>query len=151
MEDTADQQDKRPEFITTVITGGGTTQKYDIKESENWTHTFTRLPKYDNNGEEITYTVAEEGTYEFYALKEITGNQVSGFVITNEFVQPTDTVDIEVRKEWEDTAEQQDRRPPEITALVTGTLETANDTVRRYNVKATENWTHTFEDLPKYY
>ena len=149
-EDTADQQDKRPEFITTVITGGGTTQKYDIKESENWTHTFTRLPKYDNNGEEITYTVAEEGTYEFYALKEITGNQVSGFVITNEFVQPTDTVDIEVRKEWEDTAEQQDRRPPEITALVTGTLETANDTVRRYNVKATENWTHTFEDLPKY-
>ena len=144
-EDTAEQQDKRPEEVTVVVSGNGKTERYNIKASENWTHTFTGLPKYDSNGDEIVYNVTEEGEYDFYTLKEVTGDQTSGFTITNQFVLPGDTVNVIVTKAWEDTAEQQDKRPEEVTAVISG-----NGRTERYNVKAEENWTHTFTNLPKY-
>src|SRR5699024_12825488 len=49
----------------------GKTERYNVKAEENWTHTFEDLPKYDSNGNEIVYTVTEEGEYEFYQLKEV--------------------------------------------------------------------------------
>ena len=108
------------------------------------------MPKYDSNGNEIVYTVTEEGSYDFYTLKEVTGDQTSGFTITNQFVLPGDTVNVTVTKAWEDTAEQQDKRPEEVTVTITGTLETENDIVRPETIKASEGWTKTITNLPKY-
>ena len=149
-EDTTEQQGKRPTEVTAVVSGNGRTERYNVKASEGWTHTFEDLPKYDSNGNVITYTITEEGDYAFYELKEVTGDVETGFTITNEFVRPIDTIDVTVTKAWEDTTEQENKRPLEITAKITGTLETANDITKTYNIKARENWTYTFEDLPKY-
>ena len=104
----------------------------------------------DVNGDEIVYTVTEEENSDFYQLKEVTGDQASGFTITNEFVRPDDTIEVTVTKAWDDIPAQEDKRPAEITAVVTGTLETTNDTVERYNIKEEEGWTYTFTGLPKY-
>ena len=57
--------------------------KYAIIElslENNWSYTFTDLPKYDN-GEEIEYTVEEIEIEGFVGI--ITGDATSGFVITN--------------------------------------------------------------------
>ena len=154
-EDTAEQQDKRPTEVTVSLTGTFTTENDTvktevIKAEEGWTKTFTDLPKYDSNGDEIVYTVTEERVNDFYQLKEITGDQASGFTVTNEFNLPDDNVDITVTKVWEDTEEQADKRPEEITAVITGSVNTPGDTVREGQIKKSENWTYTFEDLPKY-
>ena len=52
-----------------------------MNEANSWKHTFKDLPKYDDNGKEITYTVKEEAI-EGYESK-IEGNAKDGFVITN--------------------------------------------------------------------
>ena len=149
-EDMQEQQDKRPQEVTVSLTGTLETENdivrpETIKEEEGWTKTITNLPKYDVNGNEIEYTLTEESVNDFYELKEITGDQVNGFTITNKFISPDDTIDVTVTKAWEDTAEQQDKRPQEVTVVVSG-----NGRTERYNVKAGEGWTHTFESLPKY-
>ena len=49
-------------------------QEYVVGEDENWTHIFTDLPKYDEEGNEIEYTVDEqavEGENLDYYKKEI--------------------------------------------------------------------------------
>ena len=154
-EDTAEQQDKRPIEVTVNLTGTLTIENdivrpETIKASEGWTKTFTGLPKYDSNGDEIVYTVTEERVNDFYQLKEVTGNQTNGFTITNEFVRPDDTIEVTVTKAWADTAEQQDKRPTEVTVSLTGTLTTENDIVETEIIKAEENWIKTFIGLPKY-
>ena len=154
-EDTAEQQDKRPEEVTvnligTLLTTNDTKKTETIKASEGWTKTFTGLPKYDVNGDEIVYTVTEEKVNDFYQLREVTGDQANGFTITNQFILPDDTVNIKVTKAWEDTADQQDKRPEEITAVITGSINTPGDITREAQIKKSENWTYTFEGLPKY-
>ena len=133
-----------------MLTTNDTKKTERIKAEEGWTKTFTGLPEYDVNGDEIVYTVTEEKVNDFYQLKEVTGDQASGFTITNEFILPDDTVDITVTKVWEDTPEQEDKRPEEITAVITGSINTPGDTIREAQIKKSENWTYTFEGLPKY-
>ena len=52
-------------------------QEYTVGEEQNWTHIFTGLPKYDEQGNEIEYTVDEEeveGEDLNYYKKEIEQN-----------------------------------------------------------------------------
>ena len=60
--DANNQDGKRPESITVILLANGTEktrQAVTADEAGNWTYTFKDLPKYAN-GQEITYTVAEE-------------------------------------------------------------------------------------------
>src|SRR5699024_6173960 len=88
---------------------------------EGWTHTFEGLPKYDSNGDEIVYSVTEEGNYDFYQLKEVTGDQVNGFTITNQFTLPGDTIDVTVAKVWEDKDDIYGKRPDYLILKVINT------------------------------
>ncbi|MBR3249811.1 MAG: Cna B-type domain-containing protein, partial [Clostridia bacterium] len=71
-----------------VLTGNG--QRYehilteaneDSTNSNNWIYTFTNLPKYDSNGEEITYALTEEEVNTGDLEKYITS--VDGYTVTN--------------------------------------------------------------------
>src|SRR5699024_9196716 len=60
---------KRPEKITIKLTGNGqeytqelTQANADSQNANRWTYTFTGLPRYDENGEEIDYIVSENPT-----------------------------------------------------------------------------------------
>ena len=114
--------------------------EYELKSTESWSHTFEQLPKYDKSGNAIQYTVVEKDLPEGY-ISEVTGTMASGFTVTN-----TLTRDITVTKTWGDANGADGVRTSKVeVAVMNGTTEIAT-----YEVKASELWTHTFTDLPKY-
>ena len=60
-------------------TDTGTTLTLD--DTNNWTASFTNVRKYDQSGTEIQYTISEDTVNGYDAT--ITGNQTTGFTITN--------------------------------------------------------------------
>ncbi|WP_026216872.1 Cna B-type domain-containing protein, partial [Streptococcus merionis] len=73
------------------------------QDNEVWKHIFEGLPKYDDNGKEIIYTVKEElDEYDRKIYKsKITGDMENGFVITNTCILKRD---ISVVKYWNEDA-----------------------------------------------
>ena len=69
------------EIEVKLLANGKEIQNVKLNEGNSWKHTFKDLPKYDENGKEITYTVNEVAV-EGYDTK-IEGNAKGGFVITN--------------------------------------------------------------------
>ena len=69
------------EIEVKLLANGKEVQTAKLNEANSWKHTFKDLPKYDDNGKEITYTV-KEVAIEGYESK-IEGNAKDGFVITN--------------------------------------------------------------------
>ena len=66
-EDDNNRERKRPESVTIVVTGNGQTYRQELNKSNedssnsnNWVYTFNELPKYDENGDEINYTIDKE-------------------------------------------------------------------------------------------
>ena len=58
----------------------------ELKKAENWTGTFTDLPKYNEDGSEIKYDVAEVNIAFYDSVKS--GDAKNGYVITNKHVPP---------------------------------------------------------------
>ena len=144
--DTAEQQNKRPTEVTVIIKNEETeVGRQKLNELENWSYTFTNLPKYDSDANEINYTVEELETNKFYSNTSITGNMKDGYVITNTFTRPTDTIDITVNKQWADNNNEAKKRPESITLKVTGNGET-----RTQEITELDMWKYTFTGLPKY-
>ena len=140
--DDADNQDgKRPDVITVnVIANGNETpvESKEVRKSDNWTYTFTDLPKYAN-GEEITYTITENAV-EGYTTS------VNGYNITN--THTPEKISITGTKTWDDADNQDGKRPDVITVNV---IANGNETpVESKEVRKSDNWTYTFTDLPKY-
>jgi hypothetical protein len=76
-------ESKRPGQITVYIKDGGYIVKQKvITAADNWQWSF-ELPKYGANGTEIRYSV-DEGNVPSYT-KTITGDQNTGFAITNTY------------------------------------------------------------------
>ena len=137
--DENNQDGIRPTSITVNLFANGkkvADQKVTPDANGNWSYVFRNLPQYDVNGE-ITYTVTEDVVdgYE---------TSVNGYNITN--THKTETIDITGTKTWNDSDNQDGKRPESITVnlLADGKI-TATKTVT-----ATDNWTYSFTDLPKY-
>ena len=80
------------------------------------TYTFNDLPKYNKNGDEIEYTIDEEGTNsEFYQKTDV--NQETR-TITNTFKVPEETVTVKVTKNWVDFNNEAQKRPTNVTVQV---------------------------------
>ena len=152
--DTTEQQDKRPKGIEVVLRNGETEEeRQELNATNNWEYTFTELAKYDSLGNEIEYTVDEVTTNKFYTNSGITGNMTEGYVITNTFVRPNETVDVPVTKIWEDNNDEAQKRPESITVKVTGNGQTYTQELNATNNAVSgnaNNWTYTFTGLPKY-
>lgn len=69
-------------------------QKYTVNETENWTHEFKNLPKYDASGNEINYTI-DEVTENIYYDKTIDNTAKT---ITNKFKVTDDKVTSTITK-----------------------------------------------------
>ena len=157
--DTDAQKDKRPSSVTAILKNGDSeVARQELNDSNNWSYTFDNLAKYDSLGNSINYTVEEKDTEnEFYTAENsiVTGNMTNGYVITNKFVRPSDTVNIIANKVWNDTEEQAARRPESVTLVVknaeTG-AEVASKVVDASNLVAgtTNKWSVEFEGLDKY-
>ena len=68
-------------------------QKYTVNETENWTHEFKDLPKYDASGNEINYTIDEvtENIYYDKTIDNTTKTITNKFKVTDDKVTSTIT------------------------------------------------------------
>ena len=148
-EDNSNVNGKRPTSIKYVLSGNGSTKEQTVTgnttTNDNWSYTFANLPKYNAQGNEITYTVEEQevntGDLKFY------NKQIAGFNVTNTFRIPDDKVKVEITKKWEDSSNVSNKRP----ASVKIELSDGANVVRTQELTGTGNeWKHTFTDLPKY-
>ena len=132
----ADNQDgKRPESIKVRLLANGTeVATKDVTAADNWTYSFTDLPKFAD-GEEIVYTVTEDAVADYTTA-------IDGTTITNSY-KPGKT-SITVTKAWADNDNQDGIRPENIKVqLYAG--ETAQG--EEVTLSADNNWTYTWSEL----
>ena len=163
--DNNDVNGKRPESITLQVKDGEHVVKEQVVnvdnanngDTNNWTYTFTELPKYDDNGQEIVYTVSEEEVntddLKFYTNDGVTGDMTTGYTITNTFTVPDERIELTVNKVWEDNDTQANRRPGTIVINVKAENADNNDSeaiIDTYELNTLTETSHTFTGLPKY-
>jgi hypothetical protein len=90
-------RDRVPVDVT-LWANGVRKQTVYLDYQKHWEHTFRNMPKYDENGDEIKYTVTQPNitTYGSFKYKTtISGDAATGFVIKN-----FSMIDITVGKSW---------------------------------------------------
>ena len=142
-DDKNDQDGIRPESITVKLLADGqeTEETLTLSSGNNWTGTFSGLDKY-KDGKEITYTIEEVSVNGYSTV--VTGDASTGFMITNSHTP--ETISISGSKTWDDANDQDGKRPESITV----SLLADGSKVAEKEVTASDNWTWTFESLPKY-
>ena len=118
----------------TLYADGVEKDSVTLNAANNWVHVFANLDKY-NNGTEIVYTITEEPISNYDSA--ITGDVATGFTVTN---TNTEKVAVDVTKNWVGPA----------TDSVTIKLLADGVEVESAVLTATDNWMHTFSNLPKY-
>ena len=131
-QDNDNQDGKRPEKITVELYRNNENEPIKtvtIDASSDWKYVFSKLPKYDEDKNEITYRVVEETVPEYDTEYEISDN---GVEIYNHHTP--EKVSVEGSKTWNDEENQDGKRPSSITVRlfadgteVTSKIVTAND------------------------
>ena len=132
-----------PKSITVKILADGvelTDLAKTVTADDNWSYSFTNLPKYKNGGTEIKYTIDEVAVPGY--TKEVKGNNITNTLITTE---------IPVEKVWEDANNQDGVRPDTITIrLLANGTEVDHVDLTAENAESANKWTYTFKNLNKY-
>ena len=69
-EDNDNAEGLRPDSITVVLYADGeAVMERTLTQAEGWTHTFTGLPRYNDDGTAIVYTVAEASVPDGYTVR----------------------------------------------------------------------------------
>ena len=156
-DDNSNVNGKRPTSIKYVLNGGTAPVEQVVSGNtttdENWSYTFTNLPKYNELGNIINYSVEEQevnaNDFKFYTNK-IIGDKDSGFRITNKFVVPEDKIQIQVTKHWEDNNNVNNRRPESIKFVIKQNNSEIKSKVLTGSRTTDENWSYTFDNLAKF-
>lgn len=144
-EDNDNKAKKRPTTITVNLKNGesivGTVV---LSESNNWTDTIKDLPLKDAQGKEIDYKVDEVSVPGYTTT--IDGDKTSGFTITNTYEeQVSNPIKIVVITKWVDEGHE-DKRPDHVTIG----LYADGDKVKGDDQTASQEWTTTYENMPKF-
>lgn len=141
-EDSNNQDGLRPSAITIILTGDdGIRRVKSVSAAENWTTMFENLPKNQNHGQSIQYTVSEAFVSGYTDRVAQNGDN---YTITNTHT-PAAT-ELFVTKTWKDNGNNDGMRPDEITVTAHGS------DGRSYTEKlnADNQWSVMFSNLPKY-
>ena len=131
--DNDNKDGNRPGSIKVILYANGTpADEHTLTAAEGWRFTFKDLEAYDENGEEIVYTVKEEAV-EWYTA------DISGTYITNNY-QP-EVTSASVVKVWDDNDNARRIRPSTIAV----TLLPVGDV---YILSAENGWSATANNLP---
>lgn len=154
-EDNNNKAKKRPQSVKFIISSDVLDFKYEETLSEGkstsneWTKTI-KVRKYDDNANEIEYTLDEEEVSkgELYFYKADVDKE--NFTITNTFKVPDDKVTVKVNKLWDDEGHE-GKRPDKIKFVLTSKVgneeaEYVDEEVRDVNTE--DNF--EFDNLPKY-
>ncbi len=148
-DDNSNQDGIRPDELTLTVNGlptGTTAPTPEITKSEDgntWTYTWKGLPKYDAQGEEITYTVTEGTVPDGYT---VSGSPASNNgTITNKHT-PEVYETVTVKKNWDDNNNQDGVRPTSVNVQLKADGEPVGDAV---TLNADNSWSYTWKNLPK--
>ena len=152
-QDNDNQDGKRPEKITVELYRNNENEPVEtvtIDASSDWKYVFNKLPKYDENKNEITYRVVEVTVPEYDTKYEISDN---GVEIYNHHTP--ETTSISGRKTWNDSSNQDGVRPDSITVellkTVNGTTTSMGDNYKRTLTGNTvDTVDYSWSDLPVY-
>ncbi len=134
--DEENRYENRPETITVHLYADGTeVESAELTAEGEWKHTFTELDKYNDNGEEIEYTVTEDEVEGFTC-------KVEGFTITN----TPESTSVTVTKIWEDNNNEEGKRPDSITVHLLAN----GEEIAIAQLTVENGWEFEFTDLPKY-
>ena len=154
-EDNNDVNGKRPESIKLQIKSGSTVVKEQVvTANDNWKYTFTDLPMYDSQGNEIYYQEDEaevntgdleyyEKVTEFTIIDDTESSTAIQRTITNKLNKITS---VTATKVWNDNNNENGKRPESIKLQV----KNGNTVVKEQVVTANDNWKYTFTELPMY-
>lgn len=129
---------QRPEKVKVYLVENNrkTNKVVELSEENGWKASFSNLPKKDQSGADITYTVSEEQLQDYKPA--ISGTQDTGFTITN---YTGNRVAIPVTKIWKGSGE----HPRGIMIL----LFANDDRVSSFYLTKEGGWQHTFV-MPKF-
>lgn len=126
----------RPEKVTFHLLRNAkelTDKQYtvEVDSSSSWMHTWTDLPRYDENGERYNYTVDEETTQKLkdgsYRVSITKRPYQDGAEYTVLNVREQDAISAKVTKTWNDNSDNDGKRPHKLTFHVWGTSKQPKD------------------------
>lgn len=139
-EDKDNQDGKRPESIkVNLLADGKVVGSKEVSAKDQWTYKFENLNVY-NNGQKIKYTISE-GTVEGYTT------EISGYDITN--THTPQTIDINGKKIWNDSNNQDGKRPSSVTIQLYADGEKVEGQTATISGEG-NNWNYSFKNLPMY-
>ncbi|MEE8717181.1 MAG: Cna B-type domain-containing protein [Coriobacteriales bacterium] len=138
--DNEDQDGLRPTSVTVSLLANGqaTGQTLTLTADNGWTGSFDALPRYDDTGSEIAYTVEEADVPEGYTA-QVSEDSQNGYVVVN--MHTPETVSVPVTKTWVG---------PEAGPVTVHLLADGADTGKTLTLTADDDWKGTFEGLAKY-
>ena len=146
-DDSNDKEGKRPTEIAISLLANDVVKQTIVLSADNeWKGTFTKLPMYDEDGDEIKYSVKELKIPDNYNAS-YSGDVKNGFTVKNTYVEEQEELrDIEVTKTWKDHNNKDGVRPKSITVR----LKADGKEVAMVKITAADGWKHTFTDWPVY-
>ena len=147
-DDANDQDGKRPDSVTVTLYANGTTtgKTATLSAANDWKAAFTDLPK-NHTGKPVTYRVYEDAVADYevsYTGSKNEDGSVIDIKVTN--THEPELISIPVKKTWDDKDNQDGIRPGSVeVALYAG-----NTKLDTLSLKLADNWTGSFEDLPKF-
>lgn len=137
-DDNDDQDGARPESITIRLLADGTqVDSKTVTEVDNWSWSFTNLPKFEN-GVEINYSITEDAVSDYTT-------EYNGYNVTN--AHTPGKTSLTVSKAWDDADNQDGIRPESVTVKL---LADGQDTGKTVELNTDNNWTGSFIELDEY-
>ena len=139
-DDDDDRDAIRPDSVAVTLKGdNGTERVVTLSEGNDWTDTVS-VPVYER-GVAVGYTWKEENISGYRSVQVTEGNTTT---ITNTHAPAT--VNLTVRKVWDDADDQDGVRPETLTVYLTAD----HIPIRTVTLSGESGWTYTAEKLPMY-
>ena len=140
-EDADNQDGIRPEEITvTLHANGEAVAEVQLNDDNQWSGELNNYPV-NRAGQKIVYTWTES-RIPGYTLSTATDPETAATILTN--THKPDTVNLTVKKVWDDKDNQDGIRPAQLTV----SLKDNGTEIRTVTLSADGQWTGTVEDLP---
>ena len=144
-DDNDNQDGKRPASITIRLYDdlGNEVQSLELNEENEWTDTFTDLPKYREKGTPIVYSIKEDKVKD-YEEPEIEVLDDYSSKVTNQHI--IETINIHIVKNWNDKDNKYGLRP----AYILVDIYANENLLETIKISEEDNWEALVEGLDKY-
>ncbi len=134
--DNNDADGNRPAQVTVrLYADGAETASAALNAANNWSYTFENLPRNNDAGEEIAYTIREDQVPQYRAT-------IRGYNVVNDY-EP-ETVSASVTKIWDDENDAAGMRPLSVAM----SLSNGRETVAVAVLNEGNGWSRTVNNLP---